>query len=184
MPTRRQRQAVANTQRRVLYHYTSASWHWPQILAAGYLKTVDSNVSMREEHAAPDVVWFTDQPDLQTSHPGWADGTPVDKTEVRITVELDDAVPWVEFARSYGADPTWIAALDAASAGDHKGHWWVVPRRVWAGEWAEVRIRPTAKVGSQLGNHPTGSIHITAGAPVDHRVLAAPKPAKRKKEKQ
>jgi hypothetical protein len=50
-----------------LYHYTSIE-RWRLIEAAGYLRRTESNLSMTTEHAGPDVVWLTTDPDYVHDH--------------------------------------------------------------------------------------------------------------------
>jgi hypothetical protein len=125
-----------------LYHYTCTR-HLPKILEDGFLKTVESNVSLKREHAGPDVVWLTDEDDLQQPdrYPGWA--TPlalVDKTGVRFTVEIEDAIPWRSFARHHKVQMLVYATLNdtGSNAADH---WYVVPRQIPRTEWRQVAIK-------------------------------------------
>jgi hypothetical protein len=124
---------------RTLYHYTSTS-HWPLIQKAGYLKVVESNILM-DGTGGPDVVWLTDEPNLTPASAGWARGTPVDKTKVRITVRVNDAEPWSSFAMRHHIAQEWYDAL--ASSGGDPNRWWVVARPINQKEWLDVRIGDT-----------------------------------------
>lgn len=121
-----------------MYHYTS-SYHWPAIDQAGYLAVTDPNISI--EGTGPGVVWLTDVEELTPGDPDakWARGSIVDKTEVRITVEVADATPWAKFAREHHVEVWWYDAL-ARSGGDPE-RWFVVARAIPRSEWTEVRVR-------------------------------------------
>jgi len=103
-----------------LYHFTSRQ-HLARIEATGVLTVTESNMSQRREHAGPDVVWLTSNraPDV---HSGWKVGSAVDKTAVRITVEVPKRVAhrWRDWARSRGIDSEWMRSL--ASVGG-SGSW-------------------------------------------------------------
>lgn len=122
----------------ILYHFTS-SVHVPLILADGYLKTVESNISARREHAGPDVVWLTTDGDPERHH-GWQEWSPVDKLAVRFTVDIPkrDAHRWHEWAGRYGIDPAWRRALAAVGG---SGTWRVVTRPIPAAEWVTIEHR-------------------------------------------
>jgi len=112
-----------------LYHFTS-TYHLPRIMQAGYLKLVESNASPFEAHAAPDVVWLTDLPN-PLAHRGWATGSAVDKTAVRIAIPralVADAQPWLDWLASIDQTPPdfWIAAMAKSGGGtDNVDHWLV-----------------------------------------------------------
>ena len=118
-----------------LYHFTSTA-HLPRILADGFLKVVESNMSRTREHAGPDVVWLTSRSE-PAAHRGWAGGSAVDKTAIRFTVDIPDrdVHRWSEWARRRGIDQKWMRAL--ASTGG-SASWYVVERVVSAGEWIEI----------------------------------------------
>ena len=128
----------------ILYHYTHR-YHLATILETGYLKTVESNISLTREHAGPDVVWLTDEPDLAERGAAWSlfKGlpSPVDKTEVRLSVEVEDAIPWRSFARHHKIKLDWYATLNEAGGGA-ANHWYVVPRRIGREEWVDVQLKP------------------------------------------
>ncbi len=119
-----------------LYHFT-ARHHLPAIRAAGVLKVTESNMSKRREHAGPDVVWLTSNPE-PAAHT-WKVGSIVDKTEVRITVEVPKraAHRWREWARRRGIDREWMRVL--ASVGG-SGSWYVVERPIPEAEWVAVEV--------------------------------------------
>jgi len=49
-----------------LFHFTAARL-WPAIKASGFLKLVDSNISIEKPHAGPDVVWLKIEPDANAN---------------------------------------------------------------------------------------------------------------------
>ena len=133
-----------------LYHFTS-TYHLPLILAAGELAPTESNIGSpsrkHKPHGArvgPDVVWFTKSRVVPPGSHGLA-GSIVDKAEVRITVEVDDAVLWSEFSSKHKIDPSWYAVLDARGLGTASS-WWVVARAVPSSQWLEVRNLRTKAV--------------------------------------
>ena len=143
----------------ILYHLSSI-YHLPTILSSGYLKTVESNVSLdpRREHAGPDVVWLTTS---QRVGQGWARMRPgldyVDKCRVIFELELpDDEVHlWSDWADAHGVSARDKWAL-AATGDEGRGYydtvagadvelanreWYVIERRVpWQG-WLSVTDR-------------------------------------------
>lgn len=147
-----------------LYHLTSL-YHLPAIMAAGYLKTTESNVSLdpRQPHAGPDVVWLTTSP---RTGQGWArmrdEWAFVDKTrilfEVAIDAEENAVQPWYDWARAQGSTDLWMTALaasgdeqhslaarvgtkpeaDAAALERARQEWYVVERTVPWLEWVSI----------------------------------------------
>ncbi len=126
----------------ILYHFTCRE-HLDRILADGYLKVTESNISKRREHAGPDVVWLTTNPDASAHGHGLA-GSAADKTAIRFTVELDkhDVRKWREWAARQGIDRAWMQGL--ASAGG-SGTWRVTERPVQASQWVEVHDTKTGE---------------------------------------
>lgn len=147
-----------------LYHLTSL-YHLPAIMSTGYLKVVESNISLvpHEEHVGPDVVWLTTN---RRPRQGWATMRPgteyVDKCRIVFEVDVaDDAVhPWYDWAREHGArlhDMTALAAsgderhnrlrlgvraeADQASLELARAEWFVVERAVPWLEWVSVTDR-------------------------------------------
>uniref|UniRef100_UPI003F989500 hypothetical protein n=1 Tax=Mycobacterium sp. TaxID=1785 RepID=UPI003F989500 len=119
-----------------LYHYTSIE-RWELIEAAGHLRRTESNMSATKEHAGPDVVWLTTDPECAYDH-GVAktqDGT--DKTRVRITVELlnRDVHKWREWVTRRGIAEDWLRGL--ASVGG-SGTWRVTEKPIPSTRWVEV----------------------------------------------
>jgi len=142
----------------ILYHLTSI-YHLATIMSAGYLKAVESNVSLlpRYEHVGPDVVWLTTS---RRAGQGWSRMTPglefVDKTRVIFEVELPDAEVhlWKPWAEAHGSTERFIRALAAAgdeSVGFRDGHdadverayreWYVIERAIAWPEWRSVTDR-------------------------------------------
>lgn len=147
-----------------LYHLTSI-YHLPVIMASGYLKVTESNVSLipHEEHKGPDVVWLTTS---QRPGQGWASMRDhlafVDKTRVIFEVDVPDDVvrPWYDWCIEHGGTDHFMRAL--AASGDERiglrqGHlyddlgdaalalarqeWYVVERTVPWLEWESVTDR-------------------------------------------
>ena len=86
-----------------LYHFTCRE-HLEAIKRDGVILTTESNIGSPlprlkpfGEHVGPDVVWLTDCPNLDRGDHGLS-GSAADKSAVRITVEIDDAMPWAKFA--------------------------------------------------------------------------------------
>jgi hypothetical protein len=117
----------------ILYHFTSAT-HLPRILADGYLKVAESNMSRTREHAGPDVVWLTRNPDGAVQ--GWKDGSAANKTEIRFTVDVPgrEAHRWTEWSARRGIDPKWAQALTLPGFSS----WYVVERPVPVSEWVGI----------------------------------------------
>ena len=125
-----------------LYHFTApaARSHLGSILREGWIRTTESNVSLEREHAGPDVVWLTTD-GAPEAHAGWAVGLPgpIDgaKTWARLTVDVNDAVPWKDFATQHAMKRRDREALTAFGDGDS---WWVALRPIPRKEWAELQI--------------------------------------------
>ena len=131
-----------------LYHYTSTR-HLPYILKAGYLDVTESNIGSGVpehdpygEHVGPDVVWLT-----TSENPGHKQGLTTsadtgwpDKTEIRFTVDVPDALHWPKWSRSQGIDKRWARCLET----DHyPEQWFVVVRRILLTECSDMsRIVP------------------------------------------
>lgn len=139
----------------ILYHYTCTT-HLPKILKAGYLKTTESNVSMRFTHKGPDVVWLTDTPTadlghgVTTIHEGHSDGTLTkvdgssvprfDKTRVRFTVDVD-ATRWLDWEPAGHMTKAWRRILIANGGGQEAaGHWYVFEGRIPESDWTGVSV--------------------------------------------
>lgn len=134
-----------------LYHYTSREHHLALIMEAGYLKTVESNVSFRREHAGPPVVWLTTQPDLVpdsvVSRCEMYAGLPPMKLEVRITVRLPSAAVhrWERWATRNNSTPKDIDVLKASGGGGWR-QWRVVQRPIPSAEWVDIIDTRTGEV--------------------------------------
>ena len=91
-------------------------------------------MSRTREHAGPDVVWLTRNPEavVQT----WKKGSAVDKTEIRFAVDVPgrEAHRWRDWSASRGIDPNWARYLAMPGSGS----WYVVERPVPMSEWAEI----------------------------------------------
>lgn len=95
-----------------LFHYTSL-FHLPQILEDGYLDVTESNASMTETNAAPDVVWLTNNPGAakETS----LDGGGISKKQVRIEVNVS-ATRYRQWAKNHNISERIVRALNSSGA--------------------------------------------------------------------
>jgi len=147
-----------------LYHLTSI-YHLPIIMASGFLKLTESNISLvpHEEHKGPDVVWLT-----TSNRPGqgWASMSRglgwVDKCRIQFDLELPEEIvhPWYDWALAHGGTDHFMRAL--ATSGDERvglrqGHlydemgdaalelakrdWFVAERAIPWLEWQSVTDR-------------------------------------------
>jgi hypothetical protein len=112
-----------------LYHFT-AYYHLPAIIAAGTLRTTESNLSIQRPHAGPDCVWFLDGPDLGSADHGLGDGesvSPLDKSAVRIVCDVPDykVVRWAAWARQK-ADALTVASMVDTGGGEAAAERWLV----------------------------------------------------------
>lgn len=138
-----------------LYHFTSKI-HLRAIMGCAYLDTTESNIGSmnprhkpKGEHAAPDVLWCTDQDGTEKSLVTYSLGLALNhprtvdrdfKMDVRITLDVpdEDVVTWADWAERHGIHPDWRAFLEQTP---RRPHWWfVVPRRVPISEWREIGL--------------------------------------------
>lgn len=127
---------------KTLYHFTHDP-HVPEILADGYIKRTESNVSVRREHAGPDLVHLTSNPDIGCwldwfSHPH----PPIRPTSdvYRITAEVParDVTRWEPWMKAHGTSAKTLAILKETAAALHPGSWWVTERVVPESAWVEI----------------------------------------------
>ncbi len=124
----------------LLYHYTSHSHHWPQILEDGYLRRTDTVLDLtRPGRQDVQVVWLTTaDPDAQQ----WQIGSSVDKLAVRIVVDVPlgpgGAEHYPGFAKRHKVGRTTYRGL-AAAGGDPEA-WYVVSRRIYQKEWVKAEL--------------------------------------------
>ena len=139
---------------RELYHYTHRT-HLKSILADGYLKTVESNVSEHREHAGPDVVWLTSDGTASHLHGMFGKLTPElvhedwDKLRVRFTVEVPNRYVhrWMQWTHRRGMSQRWRDVLiDTGGGRAAVSTWWVAERRIPSSEWVEIRDMHTDEV--------------------------------------
>ena len=138
-----------------LFHYTSnLPSHIGSILAEGAIRTTESNLSARREHAGPDVVWLTSDANLTAA--SFADsgkfgyhGLVQDKAAVRITVELParQVHRWRDWVAARGADPAWVRHLSSAGG---SGRWYVIERRVLDTEFTQIIDTATGQPLAQI----------------------------------
>jgi hypothetical protein len=125
-----------------LYHYTTPL-HLRSIVSEGVLRPTESNVSLLEEHAGPDVVWATDAPSLPEIG---AHGLGPIKGGVRIAFRHPRAVRWMEWPWRERMDPLWRDAMVSAGGGDAAAqHWWLVEGPVPMKLWESLAIDPTGR---------------------------------------
>ncbi len=122
----------------ILYHFTSTV-HLPLINAAGALTTTESNLSPTREHAGPDVVWLTSDPEPDAEGHALA-GSCVDKTAVRITVDVPDAEVWgwLPWSRGHRIPKKWARHLER---GRRPATWYVMERPIPRAEWVAVDVQ-------------------------------------------
>lgn len=130
----------------LLYHFTSPR-HLEAIMAAGYLKTVESDISGSVRNKGPQVVWTTTDPDPRGKH-GLNLGA-TDKERIRFTIEVPDheAHEWRGWAESLGIEAWWKQHLFRNAGGEAVTETWrVIPRIVPHTEWVRVEDRSTGDV--------------------------------------
>lgn len=135
----------------ILYHFTSPM-HWALIYQSGRLQVSESNIgspapSMQPcgEHVGPGVVWLLDTPEVAFDH--GLTGSIVDKTEVRISVDVPRPIRWSQWEWINHMHPAWREALVERAGGPEAAeHWFVVPANVRARHWTEVRNVKTDEV--------------------------------------
>ena len=130
------------------FHYTTQD-HIRSIRDSGLIKTTESNVSMEEDHAGPDVVWLFDKtlkvvPRMlytklysQDNFLGW-----FPKCHVELEIELDknEVLRADKFLKKHKADALWIEKLE--KAGGLKFHTqYVITRDIKVEEIANARYR-------------------------------------------
>lgn len=108
----------------ILRHWTAAE-RIPHILAAGRINPTESNVSMTEAHAGPDVVWLM-PPDVDPGE-GKAHGLHDAKRTGWIDVDVP-AIRWVDWIWTARMTPDWRAAFLGYAGGEEVAqHWYVFP---------------------------------------------------------
>jgi hypothetical protein len=134
----------------ILYHFTSTE-HVPVIFDSGVLALTDSMLTSGPAVSltAPPVLWMLDTPELD-GHPHGIDvpNWPVDKTEVRFTVDVPDAWvrKWVDWARAQGIRHGWLETVVRIGGGwDAAEHWMISFRKVPSDRWLEVRNMKTGE---------------------------------------
>lgn len=138
---------MSDRPRRRLYHLTNAQnavgiLRGEAILTAAELRERGENVfqPLRDkwDRLNESVVWLTRNP---APRQGWQVGDL--KWQVRITVEVADALPWRRFALREGIPRRYQERL--AGAGD-PAEWWIVQRPLPMGEWLSVERTDTMEV--------------------------------------
>jgi len=99
-----------------LYHFTSL-FHLPMVQQFG-LSRGDVPITPA---GGTNAVWLTT--DEQPSNQGWKSGSAVDKSKIRITVDIPDSDPnlhkWSDYAKREQMDPKWYDALNQTGGGGH-----------------------------------------------------------------
>lgn len=107
-----------------LYHFTS-HLHLPSILANGITEG-DVPISLDTGFNSP---WLTTDPNPRRQV--WTKGSFVDKTAVRLTVEIPDGDTrlhcWSDIVREFGVDPRWRRAL---GKGSDDTAWYIYENRI------------------------------------------------------
>jgi hypothetical protein len=137
-----------------LYHFTSET-HLPFIEQAGVLRVTDPNLfaegpvsyldptTGQVEQVGPPikgtpVVWLLDQQVTPRDRNGLG-GSIVDKSKVRITVEVDDARRWLDWLTVRPHDARWVQTIIRTGGGlGAAKHWWVCPRPIPSSEWVDI----------------------------------------------
>jgi hypothetical protein len=119
------------------YHYTSAA-RLPMIIESGVILPTESNVSMMEAHAGPDVVWLLDGPIDDASH--GLDGSIHDKRSAFIEVEIP-AIRWLNWWATATMKPAWRDAMISAGGGPNAAaRWYVWPARIHRHRWVRTEV--------------------------------------------
>lgn len=133
----------------ILYHFTSTK-HVPMIQSAQALMLTDSMLDASDRFAGPPVLWLLDQPELGGFSHGIAyDHWPVDKSEIRFTVDVPDGWirRWVDWARAQRIEHRWLEQTVKLGGGwDAADHWMISFSKVTADRWLEVRNMHTGEV--------------------------------------
>lgn len=127
----------------ILYHFTSA-FHLPFIEAANEIRVTESNIGSPlagfppvGAHRGPDVVWLLDDPDPALGH--GLTGASVDKTAVRITVDIPDAVKWTTWRETKRMHPAWRRRFVRAGGGSLAAdHWYIATAPIKRDRWVEI----------------------------------------------
>lgn len=124
---------------KVLYHYTSMV-HLPRILQAGFLKLTESNLRLDRVGYKP-VVWLTEDSNV-VGH--GLEGSSVDKTEVKITVEHKKSYDyWKAWSRKNKIPKQWAAALERKQKPET---WWVSTTVIPLKDIIKIENRYTGEV--------------------------------------
>ena len=131
------------------YHYTSMV-HIKEIREYGIIKTTESNVSMEEEHAGPDVVWLLKKPltgQVPEMLTGRAEisGRPfgIDKSRICITVDLPptEVQRADKFWKKHKVEQWWADRLSSLGGKSKVKDWYVILRNIPSEEWVEIGDR-------------------------------------------
>lgn len=105
-----------------LYHFTSL-WHYKTIRKEGLFRG-DVPTS---PYTGKNAVWFTKNPD--PTFQNWKQGSVVDKTMVRITVQFNTLTQptlhkWTKWAKRERINKLWLDSLNNVGGGDHE-NWYI-----------------------------------------------------------
>jgi hypothetical protein len=132
------------------FHYTTVD-HIPEIKNDGFLKLVESNVSLSEPNKGPDVVWLLSEP-LESvpkmllsrlMRNGKWTGYVKSKAEVEleITLEKSEVTRADKFLKKHGASEEEMEALEA-SGGFRLNKQYVTVEQIPVGKITKVTDRP------------------------------------------
>ena len=146
------------------YHYTTQD-HCSEIQDCGVINPVESNVSMKKEHAGPDVVWLFNEPlkivprmlyspllighqEEGTHHPTIEEqqrmftGVWVPKTQIEIEVQLDrnEVQRADKFLKKHNIESQWMSSLETIG-GMKLTKQYVIPRAILDTEIKSYRTR-------------------------------------------
>lgn len=104
-----------------LYHYTS-NFHIEAIMQNGLSR---GDVPITPTGLGENAVWFSTSP--EPTEQGWVEGSIVDKTQIRITVNIPLSHPNLKKWTKYAAkrlDPEWRSVLNHYGGGTEK-QWYI-----------------------------------------------------------
>ena len=160
-----------------LYHFTSR-YHLPSIFSEG-LTRGDVPLSPDTQTQAVNLTSegrFNKQHYNATSkffHMGAFH--PLDKTEVRITVDVDSShrllVPWIDLVSRYGTDKAWLQHLHRGGKTDGK-EWFLFFGRIPPEDFASVEFNSNGngawrKIDSPLSIAPVQDVRFTTSSKVE-----------------
>lgn len=167
----------------IVYHFTSAA-RWAAIQHDGLIQAGESNVHPRQPAIGGRVVHLTT--DSTGEHlglyaPEWmqqlSDFNLMDRTRIRITLELKKVPRFSDYCRRHNAPRTWVRELnDKFSIGRWRVHVGDIPREHWLAVHDMQTARPLSLVAptiepdqqsqTQLTDEAVAFLNRTKGAEV------------------